>query len=70
MAEELIAVKLIAPDPRDMYFYLDKPVDRLFVQKNRYSTFKFEEVRPHKFIVTDLDSSKFYYAVHDVKHDI
>ena len=70
MAEELIAVKLIAPDPRDMYFYLDKPVNKLFVQKNRYSTFKFEEVRPHKFIVTDLDSSKFYYAVNDVKRDV
>jgi len=72
MAEELIAVKLIAPDPdsRDMYFYLDRPVDKLFIQKNRYSTFKFEEVRPHKFIITDLDSSKLYYALHDVKHDV
>ena len=70
MAEELIAIKLVAPDPRDMYFYLDRPVDKLFIQKNRYSTFKFEEIRPHKFIITDLDQSKLYYELHDIKRDV
>ena len=70
MADELIPVKILKADETDMFFYLDREVDTLFIQKNRFSTFYFLEVRPHKFLITDADPSKFFYALDRTQRDI
>lgn len=70
MKDELVPVKILKSDSTDMFFYLDCPVDTLFVQKNRFTTFYFIEIRPHKFLITDADTSKFFYALDRTQHDI
>ena len=70
MQEELVPIKILKSDTTDVFFYLDRPVDTLFVQKNRFTIFQFLEVRPHKFLITDADPSKFYYALDRTQHDI
>ena len=55
---KVVRLNLISHDLKDKFYYLNKPVKNIFLLKNAYSTLKFDEVQPHRFIITDLDQSE------------
>ena len=42
----------------DKFYYCNKEVDKIFIKKNKWSTLRFEEIRPHRYIISDLDNSE------------
>ena len=55
-------------DAVDKFYYMNKEVRRIFIKKNKWSTLQFEEIRPHRYIITDLDYSEIDWRIDKLRN--
>jgi len=56
--DKFVKLNIISHNKEDKFYYTNKPVKDVFILKNRWTTLQFEELRPHHYIITDLDYSE------------
>jgi len=42
---------------------MNKEVDHIYIKKNKWSTLQFEEIRPHRYLINDLDYSEIDWRI-------
>ena len=60
---DFITVNIISNHHEDRFYYAGKPVRKIFLLKNKFSTLEFTEIRPHRFIINDLDNSEIDWRI-------
>ena len=60
---DFITVNIVSNHHEDRFYYAGKPVSKIFLLKNKFSTLEFTEIRPHRFIINDLDNSEIDWRI-------
>lgn len=60
---DFITVNIVSNHHEDRFYYAGKPVSKIFLLKNMFSTLEFTEIRPHRFIINDLDNSEIDWRI-------
>lgn len=53
-ADEMVQIKFIDTDGNDLPFYNNKHLD-LWLKTNSWTTLQVNEIRPNRFLITDLN---------------
>ena len=66
--ESFVTLLIRSADAVDKFYYMNKEVRRIFIKKNKWSTLQFEEIRPHRYIITDLDYSEIDWRIDKLRN--
>ncbi len=56
-------VNIVSNNKEDKFYFMNKPVSKFFIQKGKYSTLEFTELRPHRFLINDLDVTDIGFKI-------